>query len=284
MSINIPMAADNPVFGSDTRSQMIEIIRQEGQITAKRIFQKLKKQYSASKTYQSVHKLLQKMISEGIVVKNELLYAINPAWIGELKSYAEELENTNLPSARRVIGEANRGQTVHFSVFKESQMGDFLLDFIKIALMKEDFSEPFVLHLQFTWAIIHFGEKDYELLKKAILHKGMFVLSHDNYFWDKWAAKQWKHIGARIKTGQSRFATQNDTLVIGDYIINIFWDEKHLKWVRGDSKRIKDEKDLDFNLLLEMVLSAETKIDFVLRKDPAAAKKIREETIKVFKR
>jgi len=276
------MVYKNPIFGSDTKAQIMEIIKQEKQINAKKIFNRLGKHYNSPITYQATHKILKKMLEEGLLVKEELEYKINPEWVEELGEYLTELVEAEVPSARKIISQLDRGQTVQFTVKKEIHMARFLLDFLNLAAKKT--AEPIVMHLQFTWTLMPLDEKQRQILEECARRNGVFVLSHDSFFWDKWASKQWEHIGAKIKIGQKNFAKQNDTLVIGDYIVNIFWEEQHLSWVRSDSLRVKNEKDLDINVLFEMILDSETKIDFIIRKDKVAARKIIYESMEQFRR
>ena len=269
-----------PLFGSDTRSRIIETLRHNPSLTARKIYNLLKKN-NISKTYQAVHKILQKMIEDKILVKKELSYEINPDWVEEIESYVSEIKKTEIPKARSVMTKLDKGQTVHFSVNKEIHMGGFILDFLSVALKKEA-ATPIVAHFKFAWSLFPISEKQREILKKVISTLKMFILVHDNFFYDRWTMKQWEAVNAKMKLNQKSVAKQNDVIVIGDYIMNIFWDEKHLEWVLGDSKKVKSEKDIDMNLLLKMIVESETKIDFIIRKDPVAARNIREKTIKVF--
>ena len=133
------MEPRNPIFGSDARAQIIEILKAENAITAKKLFAQLKKQYASEKTYQSVHKILQKMIDDRIIVKKDLCYEVNPEWISEVEEYASELRKEEIPKAKKVIARIEKGETVHFTLKKESQMGEFLVDFLKNCVKRGSF-------------------------------------------------------------------------------------------------------------------------------------------------
>ncbi|MFA5406509.1 MAG: hypothetical protein WC307_04090 [Candidatus Nanoarchaeia archaeon] len=63
------------------KRRIIELITQQPEQTAKRIYNSLKRDSSKSFTYQSVFKCLTELINDSILIKNNLNYSINPEWI-----------------------------------------------------------------------------------------------------------------------------------------------------------------------------------------------------------
>lgn len=68
------------------REATIEILSREFPLSVKKIYNKVKKEYNLSVTYQAVFKTIKEMLSENIIKEENKEYLINIIWINELEN------------------------------------------------------------------------------------------------------------------------------------------------------------------------------------------------------
>lgn len=75
-----------------TKELIIDILSTNIQSTAKKVYYQIK--LSKPLTYHAVFKLLNQMVDEGILLKEEMQYSLNPLWIKNMKEYYQALEQS----------------------------------------------------------------------------------------------------------------------------------------------------------------------------------------------
>src|SRR3989344_1038038 len=87
------------IGSSPTKESIIKILSEKWPLTAKKIHNILKKDYSLSLTYQATHKSLTELTKNNILEKTKQGYSLNKEWIKNLedvsKKIISDLENKN---------------------------------------------------------------------------------------------------------------------------------------------------------------------------------------------
>src|SRR3989338_6355575 len=87
------------IGSSPTKESIIKILSEKWPLTAKKIHNILKKDYSLSLTYQATHKSLTELTKNNILEKSKQGYSLNKEWIKNLedvsKKIISDLENKN---------------------------------------------------------------------------------------------------------------------------------------------------------------------------------------------
>ncbi len=87
-----------------TKDKVIEILANNNSIAIKRILFILKKEYALSITYQAVHKLLNQLLNEKIVIKKNKSWDLNQSWINNQLSFFNKISKSN-ENNKKEIGE-----------------------------------------------------------------------------------------------------------------------------------------------------------------------------------
>src|SRR3989344_2789747 len=249
---------------SNTKLTIIHILTKYSSLSAKRIYNRLKKEFGVSVSYQATHKALKKMQESRIIDYISGEYKINPEWVKRMKVFAEQLEKSP-NTITEIFSSLDSGKTVSFTVRNEMEMGYFVLDFMA-NFSKTGGKGPLILNLFLVWTILPLNDEQFLQLKGLIKKHGVYVVSQEGLVYDKIMKKQWENAGGRVAIGIKDCVSNCDVIVIGDYIINIYWDPEHLEKEFEDSRRIEKEGDINYNRMYEL-MSAPTKIDFIITKN-----------------
>ena len=77
----------------DMSGLIVDVLLAMQPLTAKQIYFKLKKRHGVSVSYQAVHKRLKSLEKEGLLKKEQLDYAINPAWLDHVNEFCTFIRN-----------------------------------------------------------------------------------------------------------------------------------------------------------------------------------------------
>ena len=78
-----------------TKDKIIEILANNHSVTIKKILFLLKKEHALSITYQAIHKLLNQLLIEKVVIKENKFWKLNQSWINEQLSFFQKISNLN---------------------------------------------------------------------------------------------------------------------------------------------------------------------------------------------
>jgi len=265
---------------SNTKLTIIHALNNYGSLSAKKVHNHLKKEFGISATYQAVHKALKKMHECKIVdfVNNE--YRINEVWVRRMRVFADELEK-NPKTISEMFSVLEGGKAVNFTARNESEMGYFVLDFATHYSMSGG-KGPVFMNLFYVWTILPLNDEQFQNLKKLIKKHKIYVVSREGMVYDKIMKRHWEDAGGKVSIGVRECVSNCEVVVLGDYIMSIYWDTKKLERDILNNESYKDESSINYNQIYEMITES-TKIDFVIIKNKEVAEKIRQKTLSYFK-
>ena len=83
---------------------IIDVLKDEWPLTLKLIYNKLKKEYQSSVTYQAVFKAVNELLKDKVLIKTAKTYSINMKWVDDLINNAREIKakyiSKNLPEGK----------------------------------------------------------------------------------------------------------------------------------------------------------------------------------------
>jgi len=266
----------------DTKTSIIHILDKYGSLPAKKIFNRLKKELGLSITYQATHKALKKMCENEVLKCEDNHFMINPHWISKMKSFINQLEKQH-HDIKAVFAKLDAGKTVNFTVRNDMEMGYFVLDFAHYYNSRHSKEEgPFVLNFHFMWTILPLSDAQFVMFKEIVDRRGVYATSHEISEYERIMKRHWERAGAHVAIDVPDCVSNSEVVVLGDYIINIFWDPDHLKMNIDFTKTVKDEPSFDYNRFYK-ILGAHTKTEFVIVKNKDVAEKLRKKTLSYFK-
>ena len=80
------------IYGRESnKNKVLEILSINPDISAKKIYNQLKSKYGINITYQGVHKLLNELVEDKVLEKNEREYKINLPWLDNIQLHSSNL-------------------------------------------------------------------------------------------------------------------------------------------------------------------------------------------------
>lgn len=151
-----------------TKEMIVDTLSINVDITAKVIYNQIR--HSKKLTYHAVFKLLNQMVEEGIILKSDRTYSLNPDWISHTKEYYQKLEHTYLNRKEAMV--INK-DTEHF-VLPSIHDGFFML---MRAIERGVFGESKVIAGHFSHLLyLQLSKDETDLLKRLGMQRKFYYL------------------------------------------------------------------------------------------------------------
>ena len=208
---------------SSTKDLIIGVLSEQWPLSTKVIFNRIQKQSESSVSYQAVHKLIQQLLSFGVIEKADNKYCLNQDWISNSKSFYSKLESAYSGRKKPSTEEIARScpTTVKFDTFIE--LGRFAMNaFYNLYL---EFKKPSLLLYYNMWPPLTLKKEDFarfeHVIKKAKLH----VFCKNSFPLDRISGNVFEAFGAKVTYG-ANVLFNPDMIIHGDYIGYFYFDPK----------------------------------------------------------
>jgi hypothetical protein len=276
LSIVVPELNFKP---NTTKDAVISILTIEWPLSLRTIFNRIKKQYGYSSTYQAVFKAVKELCEMAVLRENDKKYEINISWIKKVQSFTDIVETNYYAKERMqsISGVKDSKQKGDIMVLNFESIFDaekYLYYFMKSVLFKKR-NDTVCYHTNNEWRPIFYLRSEYNYYRR-LAERGheFYFLCSGNSQMEKLCGQFYKSIGVNFKTTKQRFA--NDLLVFDEYFIHIFIPEDF----KNKMKQMLDRKDIMH--LLHDVLDTKTSVRVVITKDKDLAAEIKKQTISNF--
>ena len=246
-----------------TKDRIIHILASEYPLTAKKIYNALKKTSPlANISYQAVHKAIKELTMSKVLLKEEKGYKVNIKWVEAIKTFTEQLNeqyHNYTSSTDAIIKALNEKKTITLEFNAPEEAYDWWGTVETFKLGNEGFNMC--------------KHDAYPLLTRKIIHKKKgkrikwnLVLGGDTPV-DKWVAEQYKkQPGKKATYGVPEAAAHWALIVIGDYVIQAYIDEKLKKGIHELFETITNPAEFDFNKFFSLT-RMHSKYKVVITKD-----------------
>src|SRR3989344_5607371 len=262
MSLNI-IVPDVSNIHKNTKDMVITLLTYEWPLSLKQIYNKIKKQYSYSSTYQSVYKAVKELCEKKALIEKNKKYEINIEWIKKLQSFTDIVE-TNYYAKEKIhsiagLKESKSNQNItiiNFETIFDAEK--YLYYFMKTELFKTK-NQDICYQVSHEWKPIFYLRAEYNyytrLIKKG--HKIYFISSGKSYL-EELSKKFYESIGVKFRI--SEFNQIQDNIAFNDLFIQIFIPDE----LKIEMKRNLKDKDI---LKLLKTLNKPSSIKMVINKD-----------------
>jgi len=280
LEIFIPDIENKP---KNTKDAIISALTTEWPLGVRKIYNKLKKQFGYSSTYQSVYKAIKELKEKSVINESDEGFEINIDWIKKVQSFTDIVE-TNYYAKNRMenlsgFKESHKKENIiilNFETIFDAEK--YLYYFIKTEMMKTK-KDSLCFRTNHEWKPIFYLRAEYNYYKKLSEngHKFYFICAGKSYL-EELSKSFYKKIGVSIRNVKNKFP--QDTIVFGDYYIQIFIPEN----LRIKMEKFLEKKDLIG--LLKNVLGEKTdsSIKIVINKHPNLAKELKKQIVNEFKK
>lgn len=251
------------------KEQVIQFLSSQWPLSAKSLYLKVRKQKSC--TYQAVHKMLQEMLREGILAKQDNGYALNLDWIKRLKSTSDSLERTY-----------NRQEAIEYPktyVFNTYMaMGRFIIR--RFLRLKNPSNKVSVCRWRHMYSLIGLAKEAVDTLKKSASQTPYYILCCKNSPYDQFLTRTYEDLGGRVLLNVDGVGDP-DVFVRGDYIIEVY-PPKELKEEWDYVHNTYSTPAFDFKRVTDLLHERKGHITVSIHRDPVLADQLRMETLKLF--
>lgn len=275
MNILIPGLESKP---PNTKDAVISILTTDWSLSLRQIFYKIRKKYNYSGSYQAVYKAVKELKDKDVLTEQDKKYMINVNWVKEVQSFTDIVETNYYAKekANNLSGLSDSNQKEDLIVLNFESIFDaekYLYYFMKYHLLKSS-KDNICYCTNIEWRPIFYLRSEYNyytrLIKKG--HKFYFLCAGKTKQ-EEFCGKFYKSIGINFKATKENFS--NDTLVFGDFCINIIISEE---------TKIKLKKFMEKNEVsnLRDVLNSKSSVKVIINRDKSLAEELKKQMIGKF--
>lgn len=265
------------VEGRDASSIIVKALSKKQGMNAKQVYNSIKEGENRDFSYQAIHKALQKLQKESIVVKIGPNYFLSQNWLENIKQFAE---SSKLNPEKSILFENTTWpKNLQFSTLIE--LAYFLFNSVSEIYANSKEKKTAAVHLRRSWPWMFFNREEYAQLVYLFKSRKRFVLVNKDLFADRFLGSFYEKLGTQIKYGVA-CANDCDVQVENDYIFYIYYAPELKKKLDAVYEKIGKEKDAALPDLFSLVHNYKNKINVVLNKNESIAEQIRRETIEHF--
>ncbi len=230
-------------------------------------------------TYQAVYKTIKDLEADGMLSKTEKGYQLSVEWIKHLKHLSTKLENAY---TKQIMIGSDKPTTLTFESLWDMYM--FILRiYIEDTFKMGDKSICF--QSQHIWYSLAGTEKEWGALEQFMKTHKLYAVTRSNTILDKIFQKNWERTGMKFKLGADVQSTtiMRDTVIVGDYVIQMFFPDALIREENGLYKKIKKIEDINTAELHAFFWKKYKWINVIIHKNKDVADQIRKETETYFR-
>jgi hypothetical protein len=217
-SVLLPKTSSNSI-----KNIIISILSEFDSLNAKEIYLKVIKEKEVS--YQAVFKMLQELYDSNILEKQQSKYFISEKWINELKRFVENFKNKE---NKRGFDPNALTQTLELNTLIEFFGG--MLDLFSSDILYKGCEHRFGGGLmRHMWWALSFDNIGLAKFKHMMGPKNSYVVVMKDTPVDKWLEAYYRKAGATEIILGVDYNLEEDIAVVGDYTIQVFFEEETKK-------------------------------------------------------
>ncbi len=268
--LEIPVPKTGSFF--TTKEAVLQILSEKQNLTAKELYAEVVKETKKNVSYQALHKTLQQLEKEMVVQRIQNKYSLHPNWLQALGRWLEKTKN-------QAATESKQSKKPEIRVFNSIiDTGRFLIfDYFHYPNPKNKIS---VCIWKRMYSLIGLSKDEVEGVRETMGKEHFRVVSESNTIVDQFIAEAFEQMGGKVKLGVPN-PEDFDSIVVGDYICEIYFSAIHKKNWKAHWERPKKMDEFDLEGTLKIMHTAyDTKI--IVYHDPVRAQQIREKVLKEF--
>ncbi len=265
-----------------TRELVISLLSEEWPLSAKEIFERVKREGDAI-SYQAVHKAIQQLEEDSIVSKSGKDYQLNPLWISRQKDFFSGLNEKVCQGKSKYEIKPNftGTQTLYFSDYSVYCVAMAEILSSKVLIGKGP-NIALGIGRHFIWTL-RFNFTDFDLFRKMTKNiDECYYLSKYNTPLDKWLQKIWEKGGfPNVKLGV-QFEGDQDIAAQGDSVLEINYSEETKKIIDKIYNRTSGLSGLFREYFTKPESLKQTRIELKITKNPQLAELVRKQVMSYF--
>jgi len=255
---------------------VITILSKHYPLSKMKLYNKIKADYGKNITYQGVWKVVNELVTEGILQKQGKDYLLHKEWIEDLKKFSSQLSDAYKNNESRIIDKTtteiifyNCGEWVDFIV------GNLNTDFFDIGGKRIiAFQSPHLMPIPLSKS--HYSE-----LKKCLKSNSMYAGIASNSKIDKIIAKFLKMFKINIENGV-KCGSRNLIICTENCLATSYFPDEILNEEERILKEAKSLENLKLYKFYKEIMHRDMIIHMTITRNKKLATKILNQTLKFF--
>ncbi len=262
----------------ETKDLIFTILTKESNLTYMQIYNRIKKSYNISITYQAVRKAVDSLNKEDLLKKQDRKYSISKDWLINLKLFIDKTL-TKYETGKEIHEFTEELAKEDYAVYTFNNLLDldnFWGDIMIYWADHEKENKEFLGYGHYGWwFLINLGRetKIFEYYKKIGIKSS--YLFFKNLPLNRWGANLYKEIGVKVKTIDKNDDENIGINILGDTVIQVKYPEKIIKNVRTFFKKYKSIQEMSPKEITS-IAHEECEIKFIMFKNKEIAKSLME--------
>jgi len=264
----------------DLRDRVVSLLSAHEDLSAKAIFLALRRESGVSVSYQAVHKLLRKLVADGVLVEGGKRYSLNSGWLSNLNSFVSQVEARRSGKPALDFGKIQNASSVTLSFDSYLDALYALLDNMAREIQVDSTPDVTVAHWSHCWPVTCVSPKEFKQLQVMMSQGKHYALVNDKTALDLLLADFWKDLGKKMVLGVP-CASQCDLLVTRDRVVQIFLPTP----IRTGLDKVFEQSNkgnVDLANFYSLVYGLKGNVSLIVTRNAALAQQIRSETLAYF--
>ncbi|MDO8643459.1 MAG: hypothetical protein Q7S00_00645 [bacterium] len=250
-------------------------------MSAKTIFQSIKREHGSSVSYQAVHKTLRNLRDQNVLEETDKKYRLNSSWLSNLNSFVSKVGARRSGKSSLDFGEIKNASslTLPFDSYLDALYA--ILDNMDRDIAENKEPDVTVAHWCHSWPVTCVSKKEFEQLRRMMAFGEHYALVNSETALDRLLGDFWIDLGKNLKLGVP-CATSCDLVVTRDKIVQIFLSPPVRKGL-DDVFTESDHRKIDLAKFYSLVFGLKGNVSLIITRNKVLADQIRAETLEYFK-
>jgi len=260
------------------RDMIIHILAEGSPLGLMQLYNKIKKNpRNKSVTYQAIHKAMKSLLEDDVAEKIGKMYGISNKWIDKISIFVENMKETKLKNNifpfNNITGPVlEQGKSITLQFNNLNSLGKWWEQFEDSGYLKTKVVYRIANHVLLPiFRLYRSGGPN----KTRRYTKRMYIGIGGNKPIDRWAAKVYKMLGAKVKTNVQLAKNYYYVTTFDDYILESHAPTELVKTFWNLVDKAKKLDDFDFNAYFEY-RRKKAKIKMTIIRDKDIAKQLQQ--------
>lgn len=261
----------------NVKNALVQKLTKQWPLTLKQLDHALKREFGLDVTYQAVHKAMAQLEEEKIVEKTKAGFQLHPEWIHNITKLSNQISqaysnNHPLDFDKEII------QLNFSSWLNAGRFGAFTFK----TECPNPQKKPIVTGWMHVWPVSTVSaEESKQLLEQASKGHDLYCICPNNTPLDQLFADWIGKMGRKNVLG-ANLNFDHDYIIVGDHIVQIYYEEKFRKKIDAFYRKNTDIKNIDYQKMQEMA-TERANIQAIVIKNAQLAERLRNEGIRLFR-
>lgn len=267
---------------NSTKNIIISILSNDWPLETKKIFTTIRKEFGKNISYQGVHKTLNELLIEKILIKQQKCFSINTDWLNKVEEFASKVKSNYQTNSKlffegvREFKQEGDTQTIVFNSYADAELYRKTLQTQYFSSKEKKFS--YVTQTAHLKSPLIYSEKSLTGIREvSAMGINCYLLVNGNSVIDDYCANYYANKFINVKLG-ANCAKKCDTMVLGDIVTQTYLPQELRTKINKIYEQTKSIEKIRIPKFYKEIYENQTPIKFIVMKNQEIAEQIRQQT------